>query len=166
MMLLIHSLRNLYIKETIKGINPTKSNTNCRACSLASALRILGYDVEAKNIPGGSISEVINKCFIGAKTTFMMSPSKERLIKNISRKFEDGDVGIVTATFTNGGKRMSHAFNTIKENGTVQFFDGQKGFDDFSEYLNWIDSSMEVTITRVNGLEFNWKGIWEYVSKR
>lgn len=154
------------IKESIKGINPTKSNTNCRASSLASALRVLGYDVEARNIPGGSISEVIDKAFVGAKTTFMMQPSKEKLVKNITRKFEDGDVGIVTSTFVKDGKKMSHAFNAIKENGTVKFFDGQKELDNFSEYLNLIDPSMEATITNVSRLKLNWKGIYEFVKNR
>lgn len=154
------------ISEVIKGVNPTKSNTNCRACSLASVLRLKGLDVVAKDIPGGSFSPVIEKAFTGAKVGEMYNPSKDKIVSYISQKASDGDYGMIQSTFNVHGKEYGHAYNWIVENGQVRFFDGQKELSDMANYLNFIDSSKTSEIVNLTNAAINLEGIYEFVKKR
>lgn len=160
------TIKNPTIKQAIDNINPTKSNTNCRACAIGTALRMMGFDVEANNVLGGSFSDAINKSFKGAKITEMFSPSKEKITNNILRRYKEGDFGAIQATLIRHGVEYPHAFNWKIENGTVNFFDGQKGLDNFVEYLNLISPNRTSEIVNLNGLEINSDGIMEFVRNR
>lgn len=154
------------ISHAIKGGNPTGSNTNCRACAINAVLRLTGHDTVALDIPGGSFSEAINKCFKGAKITEMYNPTKEKITNNILRKYQDGDIGAIQSTFVRKGREMGHAYNWKIENGMVKFFDSQKELDNFSEYLNFLSPNKMTEIVKLSGLEINSDGIKEFVKNR
>lgn len=76
------------IFKEIKSVNPSGSNTNCRACSIASILRAKGFDVEARgDITGGYFSSAIKKSFKNPKVFDMNSPNKDRVVNFIQKRF-------------------------------------------------------------------------------
>ena len=156
------------ILEDLKRVNPSGSNTNCRACSIATILRQRGLDVKAKgNVSGGDFSEAISKAFKGAKVSEMNSPSKERIVNFIMRRFGENSSGAMATSFkTPGGVSFQHAFNWAVKDGQVNFMDGQKGLADISRFLDLIDKNGLAEIVRLDNLEINLDGIREFVEDR
>lgn len=158
--------KNPTILKAIKDCNPTKSRTNCRACAINTVLKLMGYDTEALDIPGGSFAQAIEKCFKNAKIVPMTEPSKEKITRQLLRRYKEGDFGAIQSTFRIKGKEQAHAYNWKIENRQAKFFCGQKELDDFSEYLNLISKAKEAQFVRLNDLEIDPLGIKEFVKNR
>lgn len=156
------------ILEDLKAVNPSGSNTNCRACSIATILRQRGLDVKAKgDVPGGDFSEAISKAFKGAKVSEMNSPSKERIVNFITKRFGEGSSGAMATSFKYAnGVNFQHAFNWSVKDGKINFMDGQKGLDDISRFLDLIDKDGLAEIVRLDNLDINLDGIREFIEDR
>lgn len=157
------------IAEDLRNVNPGKSNTNCRACSVATVLRtVKGLDVSAKSdVSGGYFADAINKCFKGAKVTEMNSPNKDRIINYISKRFQEGSSGAMATQFNlPTGVKFQHAFNWAVQNGKVNFLDGQTGSEDISRYLDFIDENGFAEIVRLDNLDLNLDTIREFIDDR
>ena len=156
------------ILEDLKAVNPSGSNTNCRACSIATILRQRGLDVKARgDVPGGDFSEAISKAFKGAKVTEMSSPSKERIVNFITKRFGEDSSGAMATQFKYAnGVKFQHAFNWAVKDGKVTFMDGQKGLDDISRFLDLIDKDGLAEIARLDNLDINLDGIRDFIEDR
>lgn len=86
-------------------------------------------------------------------------PSKniERATKNILKRYDEGDVGVIGVTLDNrfiknGETDERHAFNWKIKNGEVQFLDSQLKEPrlDASVYFKIIDTSKEVEFAKID----------------
>lgn len=155
------------IREAVKKVNPSGSNTNCRACSIASVLRIRGLDVEAVgSVQGGYLHEAVAACFKGAKKIKIYSPSKERVTSYILKSCGEDSSGVMVARYNTYKGKVIHAISWMAKGGAVSFFDGQKGLADCSMYLDMLDSSVLAEIIRLDNLELNPDGIGKYIKSR
>lgn len=153
--------------SAIKNVNSSGSNTNCRACSIASILRIKGLDVEARgDVAGGSLASAVNKCFKNAKVSEMYAPNKTRVTNYITKRFEEGSSGAMSAEFNLPTGKFQHAINWAVKDGKVSFMDGQKGVEDFSKYLDFLSPDKSAEIVRLDNLEIDPDGIKEFIKNR
>ena len=153
------------VKEWIKDINPTGSDTNCRAASMATVLRLKGIKAEAMDVPGGSISDAVNTCFKDAKVIEMYTPTKERIEHHILKKYGEGASGILGAVFHGTFTDQAHAITWQVKNGTVKYIDGQIGLEDCSKYFTRLSSDFTAEIARLDNLELA-DGISKYIKIR
>lgn len=153
------------IREAVKKVNPSGSNTNCRACAIAAILRMQGMDVEALGtVQGGYVFEAVNDCFKGGDTIAMHSPNKKRVTNYILKHYGEGSSGVLGATFVFGqGIRGGHAISWAVKDGVVSFFDGQNNYPDCSWLLDIIYGKAEAEIARLDNLEINADGIKNYI---
>jgi hypothetical protein len=152
--------------DELKFVNPSKSNTNCRACSIASVLRTK-YDVEALgNVKGGSLADAVKTCFQDPKIVEMHEPNRTRITNYILKKFEEGSAGAMAAEFNTPLGKMEHAFNWTVKGGKVLFMDGQTGMMDFSSRLDMISPDKMAEIVRLDNLEINSEGIKNFIKNR
>lgn len=153
--------------SAIKNVNSSGSNTNCRACSIASILRTKGLDVEARgDVTGGSLASAVNKCFKNAKVSEMYAPNKTRVTNYITKRFEEGSSGAMSAEFNLPTGKFQHAINWAVKDGKVSFMDGQKGVEDFSKYLDFLSPDNSAEIVRLDNLEIDPDGIKEFIKNR
>ena len=155
------------LSEIIKGVNPTKSTTNCRAASIATVLRLKGINAEALDIDGGSHSDAVKSCFKGARVMEMYSPTKDRIDSRILKKYGEGASGILSAGYkTPLGKMSYHATAWRVKNGIVEHMDGQKELVDCTKYFTRLDLNTEASITRLDNLEIDYEGLSKFVKIR
>lgn len=155
------------IFNAIKNVNSSGSNTNCRACSIASILRTKGLDVEARgDVPGGSLTSAVNKCFKNAKVSEMYEPNRTRVTNYITKRFEEGSSGAMSAEFDLPTGKFQHAINWAVRDGKVSFMDGQKGVEDMSGYLDFLSPDKIAEIVRLDNLEIDTDGIKEFIKNR
>lgn len=154
--------------EAVKNVNPSGSGTNCRACSIASILRMRGMDVEALgSVQGGQLRDAVEECFKGANVAEIYSPSKERISNYILKRYGEGSSGAMSARYrTPAGKPYEHAISWAVENGSLSFFDGQKKLSDAGRYLDLLASDGSAEIARLDNLELNPEGLKKYVKGR
>ena len=155
------------IREAVTKVNPSGAQTNCRACSIASVLRMRGMDVEALgSVQGGSLREAIEESFKNAKVAEMYSPSKERITNYILKRCGEGSSGVMSARYNRRGRAFEHAVSWVVKDGIVSFFDGQSGDADCSFYLNDLSNDGSAEIARLDNLELNLDGIRKYITGR
>lgn len=154
------------LAHVIKGVNPTKSITNCRASSIATVLRLKGINAEALDITGGSHSDAVRTCFKGARVTEMYNPTKEKIDSRILKKFGEGASGIMSAGYDTPRGKMHHATAWRVKDGIVNYIDGQKGLADCSEYFKHLASDTEAQISRLDNLEIDYDGLSKFVKIR
>lgn len=156
------------IREAVAKVNSSGSNTNCRACSIASILRMRGMDVEASGtVRGGPLREAVESCFKGAKVAEIYSPSKERITNYILKRCGEGSSGILSTEFDFGfGSKGEHAISWAVKNGVVSFFDGQSGSADCSWLLDSLTGAKEAGIARLDHLEINPEGVTKFIKIR
>jgi len=155
------------VREAVTKVNPSGGNTNCRACSIASILRMRGLDVEALgNVQGGSLREAVEDCFKGAKVAEVYSPSKERVTNYILKRCGEGSSGVMSARYNTPAGKFEHAISWAVKDGAVSFFDGQKSLDDCASYLNNLASDGSAEIARLDNLELNLDGIKKFIKGR
>lgn len=143
------------IREAVTKVNPSGANTNCRACSIASILRMRGMDVEALgSVQGGSLREAVEESFKGAKVAEIYSPSKERITNYIMKHCGEGSAGVMSARYNaSQGLKFEHAISWAVRGGVVSFFDGQSGDVDCSSLLNLLSPDGSAEIARIDNLE-------------
>lgn len=154
------------VSDLLKQVNPSGSKTNCRACSIASSLRLKGIDAQALDIKGGSFSDVIKGSFKGANVIEMYNPNKDSVTNHILKKFGEGSHGAISGQFAMPNERYDHAFNWIVKDGKVNFFDGQKSLEDCSRYLDFLSSDKSLEMARLDNLEIDPEGIRKFVKFR
>ncbi|MCC8110996.1 MAG: hypothetical protein LIO74_05050 [Ruminococcus sp.] len=113
---------------------------NCAHCSVALAMRRMGYDVEAKDLlenrENGTMFKDLEKYFdtLNHETIYIgnhVSASEyekalsEQLLKACNN--ENGAVGIMLVGFSTGG---GHYITWENQNGTIQYADGQNNVSD------------------------------------
>ena len=152
------------VKEWIENVNPTGSDTNCRAASMSTVLRLKGINAEALDVPGGSLSDAVHTCFKNAKVSEMYNPTKERIDRMILKNGE-GSSGVLAATFHAAFADSAHAIAWQVKDGTVKYMDGQKGLEDCSYYFNYLSSNFSAEIARLDNLELA-DGISKFVKIR
>ena len=161
--------KTVTVKDAVKHVNPTHSKTNCRACSIASVLNLMGYKAEARNVSGGRLVDAVSKCFKGSKTVEVYSPTKDKVDSYILKKFGEGAKGVMAATYDAGGNAgvaFAHATSWAVENGQVKWFDGQKGMADCSKYFDMLRKTGMAQIARLDNLEIDFDSIGEFVKLR
>lgn len=152
------------IHEAVTKVNPSGANTNCRACSIASVLRMLGMDVEALgSVQGGSLREAVEESFKGAKVAEIYSPSKERITNYILNRCGEGSSGVMSARYNTPTGKFEHAISWAVKDGVLSFFDGQKRLTDCSKYLDLLAPDGSAEIARLDNLELNLDGIKKYI---
>lgn len=163
--------------EDVKAVNPNFNNSegyrhNCVNNTIALTLRQMGFDVEAKPSTTKNFVETINKCFEGAKPLYITASkqnAQDRVIKNILKRYSEGDMGGITVKFDNrltkGNVDCSHAFSWKIINGVVQFLDTQPNppLMDASKYLSKIGDNSEITVIKLNDLKIKVDSIKEMV---
>ena len=155
------------VADIVKGVNPTKSTTNCRASSIATVLRLKGINAEALNITGGSHSDAVKTCFKGARVAEMYNPTKEKIDSHILKKFGEGASGMLSAGYkTPLGTKTYHATAWRVKNGIVEHIDGQKELVDCAEYFKYLATDTEASISRLDNLEINYEGLSKFVKIR
>lgn len=155
------------IREAVTKVNPSGAQTNCRACSIASILRMRGMDVEALgSVQGGSLREAVEESFKNAKVAEMYSPSKERITNYILKRCGEGSSGVMSARYNARGKKYEHAISWAVKDGVVSFFDGQRKLTDCSTYLDILSPDGSAEIARLDNLELNFDGIKKYIKGR
>lgn len=160
------SSKKASISDAIKNINPTKSKTNCRACSIASALNLKGIKAEALDVKGGSLSDAVKSCFKGARVSEMYEPSKQRMDSYILKKFGEGASGVADATFKTPRGDFFHAFTWTVKDGKVNYIDSQSGLADCSRYFDFLNPDGEAHISRLDNLEIDYEGLSKFVKIR
>lgn len=152
------------IHEAVTKVNPSGARTNCRACSIASVLRMRGMDVEALgSVQGGTLREAVEESFKGAKVAEIYSPSKERITNYILKRCGEGSSGVMAARYKMSTGIYEHAISWAVKDGVLSFFDGQKGLADCSKYLNFLTPDGSAEIVRLDNLELNFDGIKKYI---
>ncbi len=164
------------LSDTLRKVNPLGSSeagdNNCTYCSIASFLRQSNQhlDVVARGTGGQRqhLDAILRDCF--KKVDIMTDPTecfgntKEKAAQNMVKQFGNNASGVCAVGIK--GSPGGHAFNWKIENGTVAFFDGQKGVgDDFISkvYFNMMDLSKEFVLARLDNCEVDLDGITTYV---
>lgn len=166
------------VEDSLKNANPhrgdPKYQNNCTNCAIAGVLRMLGYDVRAKDT-GGRGANVNGKVeFLfknvpeknvkdGRATTFAKSPDDAaRLLK---KWFGDNAAGVVGVKWK--GREDGHAFSWMIKDGNVRFLDFQNGSDDQSVRMShwaFMDPDGILSVSRLDNLrEFNMTNASEYL---
>nr|DAF18956.1 MAG TPA: Papain fold toxin 1, glutamine deamidase [Caudoviricetes sp.] len=149
--------------DNLKAVNPEGYTDNCKECSLCYCFRSKGYNVKTgPRTMNSNLSDFIETNFNTTRVkTFTpdSEPSKnlERATKNILKRYDEGDVGVIGVTWDkrfikNGETDEGHAFNWKIKNGKVQFLDSQLKEPrlDASAYFKIIDTSKEVEFTKID----------------
>lgn len=145
---------------------------NCTLCSMATVLRQRGLDVNAGPLDDGiPLTRAISDCFTTQpRMIFSMYGTPQKFAKSrkdaedvIKTAFKDGDFGVVSVDWINGG---GHAFNWSLDKGKVTFYDGQWGRND--EWINkiWdkkaIDLNTQLVIADLHDTPIR----YDYLNKR
>jgi len=148
--------------DNLKAVNPGGYTNNCKECSLCYCFRSKGYDVKTgPRTMDSNLNDFIEANF---KTTRVKTftpdsePSKnlERATKNILRRYDDGDVGVIGISWdrnhTVSQTDEGHAFNWKIKDGKVQFLDSQLKEPrlDASIYFKYMDTSKEVEFAKID----------------
>ena len=148
--------------DNLKAVNPGGYTNNCKECSLCYCFRSKGYDVKTgPRTMDSNLNDFIEANF---KTTRVKTftpdsePSKnlERATKNILKRYDDGDVGVIGISWdrnhTVSQTDEGHAFNWKIKDGKVQFLDSQLKEPrlDASIYFKYMDTSKEVEFAKID----------------
>lgn len=148
--------------DNLKAVNPGGYTNNCKECSLCYCFRSKGYDVKTgPRTMKSNLSDFIETNFNTTRVkTFTpdSEPSKnlERATKNILKRYDDGDVGVIGISWdrnrTVSQTDEGHAFNWKIKDGKVQFLDSQLKEPrlDASIYFNYMDTSKEVEFAKID----------------
>ena len=146
--------------EDMKAVNPNykkdpKCSHNCMYCAAAFDLRRRGYDVHARPRDSGGHDSEIAEWYNGAKTT-AYNTAKEVL--DAAKSQPDGSRGILSGLGPWGGHELAYEINNRK----LTIYDAQSG-NTWSEgkYKKFYAQG---TLTRLDNIEPNWKGIGEVIS--
>ena len=130
------------IEESVSRINPSGSDRNCYNCAVATAARLCGLDVTAKNDTqnGQGMSIAAMERLLGIKNSrAVKNPTRIGVVMDILRNYQDGDVGALHINWSDDyckmtgfptrtdGKKMGHVLNWVVRDGSVRFVDGQIG---------------------------------------
>lgn len=152
------------ISENLKNCNPDGYTNNCKEVSLTYAVKdIFGVDICAKaQTIKGNLHDFMSAYFKDADVKTLTADrtnAKDRLTKQLLKRYSEGDVGQVAVTFDPkyiraGAQETGHAFNWKILNGTVHFIDGQPDppLEDASKYFNFVNASKEIEYVKINGL--------------
>nr|WP_238991932.1 RHS repeat-associated core domain-containing protein [Streptomyces sp. PAMC 26508] len=122
---------------SLKGVNPTRSMTNCSKCAIATDLRLQGINAKAA---AGEITDASHlEAHFGS--TFKPTTGAEGIAGDLLRR-GNGARGIVYGFDTDGAGtiKVGHYFNAVNHDGRVKFLDGQAGgyADTNWEYLDFM----------------------------
>ena len=148
--------------------NPSHDQHNCKQVSMAIAERIAnGRDFVAKPKSfSGNLHEFIDKYYeegnaaVGSITCDGTN-AKDRLEKQLLRKYSDGDVGCVSFDFkkkylANDAMESGHCFNWKIENRSVIYLDGQGdssgSIKDPTKFFKYKDPNTELEYVKITGL--------------
>lgn len=154
------------LKGTLEGSN------NCTMCSIATSLRMRGYDVEAlgsgtqKNV--GQIVDMAFKNGHKAGRSFTLTNSEKSdpvgsVKKMLLSQYKKGGDGVITVQWPDGS---GHAFNWKITQGVVSFFDGQQNNVNVSDYFYKMDPNNLIQFARLDNLKINPEGIKKIVKSR
>ncbi|MEU9381263.1 RHS repeat-associated core domain-containing protein [Streptomyces sp. NPDC048279] len=110
---------------SLKGVNPSRSTTNCAKCAVATDDRLQGKKSVAK---GGGITDAraLEKHY---GSTFKATSGRDGIAGELLRR-GPGSRGIVYGFDTDGAGNIpypGHFFNAVNDGGNVKFLDGQTG---------------------------------------
>ena len=162
------------MEDTLKNTNPLngtpEGRNNCTNCAVTAFMRRQGYDVSALGTGGvgQNLGGVVEDCFADAKvydgsaTTF--GKSREHAANMLKRKFGGNAEGVCGVKWRN--RPDGHAFNWLIKDGNVQFYDGQRGYDDAivsQHYWNMIDPNGSFQMARLDNLKPKFDRIVNYM---
>jgi hypothetical protein len=117
------------ILDDLSGINPTRSQTNCLLCSIATDKTRGGVPTVAGDMNGSSLKQGIDELSkhydpAEVEAAFSSSISSRPQITGIMEEAGDGARGIVRGYGTIFGG-PGHYFNVENIGGVIKYFDGQ-----------------------------------------
>ena len=164
------------IDDTIRLANPTGSNKNCVASSVAGFLRQQGLDVTAKDVRV-SPEEIVQKVFKNANSETVKHVRADRIAKSptdtakflLKRFSGDGEgYGMISVPWLSG---KGHEFDFRVREGRVLFFDSQQGIKGKDLFKFWpkMDPNKEISIVRLDNLftgldSINWDAAKEFLN--
>lgn len=168
------------IEDTIRSVNSVNGKTNCVSCAIAAFLRSSKNRYDVCSVPAGKdgmdLISVVQRCFKkigrngwarikeGSAREFCQSrKNAEALLVRLFGRDAAGVVGVRLKPIFGD----SHVFNWQIINGTVSFFDAQKGRNDSAisqNYWDYMDPNGLLTLIRLDGLNINEKGLRGVVS--
>nr|DAJ59445.1 MAG TPA: Papain fold toxin 1, glutamine deamidase [Bacteriophage sp.] len=166
---------NKTVNENLEVVNPDKHNDNCKECSVAYALRVQGYDVKAREKSlSGDLHDMMEEYFENTKVysiTVDSTNAKSRVERQITKKFNDGDVGAVGVGWNPKYLKPDtptpgHVFNWQIIDGKVNFLDSQNPRIDANRYFSVIDFNKEIELCKIDKSNIKSNNIKKAVSKR
>ena len=156
------------VEDDLKAVNPLyntsgKYQINCQRCSYAYELRRRGYDVEAYpndddyGRKRGSYWEyqMVNS----QKQSFSNKIGAKKLNEKINQAVLDaGDGSRFAIEVQWRGRRSGHLFIVENVGGQVKYFDAQMGNVNAADYLNYVATTKETVIMRMDNADFG-KGV-------
>jgi len=153
------------VDTVLKSANPTGSHNNCYNVVTATIGRLCGKDVVAKgdtqNDAGLAFTEICKAFGKEADVKRMDSPTVDRIVRQLEKRYSDGDCGAIAVEFNSLYKRSfgisdsssaAHTFNFVMENGKARLFDSQIGKDDnfMRKFLSsYLSSDKEVSFCKL-----------------
>lgn len=147
-------------EEDMAEVNPnrnTKGYTkNCMYCSAAFDLRRRGYDVNARSRDSGGIDLEISDWYVSPKTE-TYETAKDTIAAAKSQP--NGSRGMISGQGPWGGHELAYEVNNSK----LTIYDAQAN-------KVWSEAKFKKfyaqgTVTRLDNVEPNWKGIGEVISE-
>lgn len=153
------------VEEVIKNVNPTNSHKNCYNVVIASALRLCGINATAKGDTqsgkGLSFDQVCKVFKVSDNDVkHIMNPTPDRIVRQLGKRFKEGDVGGLALDWNDDYKRAAHiassdsaahTLNWIIRNGKPEFLDGQaqvSGDGLFLHISRFLDQTKEVSFAK------------------
>lgn len=168
------------IKFNARDINPTGGGNNCKHVAEATIKRALGIDPNATAVGddshvAGNLHDFVNKqgynpsgvTFLGGDQGYIApdpsGDSKGRVTRQILKKFNDGDVGMISFRYDphkvfgdefdidsiDSSDIPAHAFNFFVKSDQVEFASNQGDYDDTDQYFKSIDPNSGIEVVRI-----------------
>lgn len=149
-------VKNESLRAAIARANPLGKTDNCTACSISTVMRMLGYDVTAKDCHPQDLFSMCQWIFPksdpipGSAVTFGKSPQDAANL--LIRRFGNNAKGVCGVKWK--GKEIGHAFTWVIENGVVTFADGQRNLigSEIYNYWNHIDTAGKMVLCRLDNV--------------
>ena len=121
---------------SIRNVNPTKAQTNCANCTVATDAALSGRRASA--LPSNAKNSTVLERYFGGK---FRPVSSQAAIESKMIAAGDGARGIVLGGRNSG---HGHVFNVVNQGGKIRFLDGQTGkqasFKGYDYFQLMIDS--------------------------
>lgn len=149
--------KNETLLAAVMRANPLGKDDNCTACSISTVMRMLGYDVTAKDCHGQDLYGMCDFIFkkskpmLGSAVDFSKSP--EKAASMLISRFGNNAKGVCGVKWKGEGM-TGHAFTWVIENGIVTFADGQTGKigSQIDYFWKHIDPMGELSLCRLDNV--------------